>query len=37
MGYDVFKYEYFYVNGIRIIDYVCEMGMGSKEYELIKL
>ncbi len=37
MGHDVFKHEHPHVNGTRIIDYACEMGMGSKEYELIKL
>ena len=37
MGHDVFKHAHPTINATRIIDYACEMGMGSKEYELIKL
>lgn len=37
MDHDVFKHAHPNVNAARVIDYACEMGMGSKEYELIKL
>lgn len=37
MDHDVFKHAHPNVNATRVIDYACEMGMGSKEYELIKL
>lgn len=37
MRHDVFKHAHTRINDTRIIDYACELGMGSKEYELIKL
>lgn len=37
MGHDVFKHAHPNVNATRIIDYCYEMGMGNKEYELIKI
>lgn len=37
MGHDVFKHAHPTVNAVRIIDYAYEMGMGNKEYDLIKL
>ena len=37
MGHDVFKHAHPDVNATRIIEYGYEMGMGNKEYELIKL
>lgn len=37
MGHDVFKETHPNVNGTRIIDYAEELGIGSKDYELIKL
>lgn len=36
-GKDVFKELHPKVNSMRIIDYACEMGMGNREYELIKV
>lgn len=37
MGHDVFKHAHPNINATGVIDYACEMGMGSKEYELIKI
>jgi len=37
MGHDVFKHAHPRINATRIIEYTYNMGMGSKEYELIKL
>ena len=37
MGHDVFKHAHPEVNATRIIDYACEMGLGSKDYELISI
>lgn len=37
MGHDVFKHAHPDINATRIIDYAYEMGMGNKEYELIKI
>lgn len=37
MKHDVFKHEHPGVNGMRIIDYAHEMGMGNIDYELIKI
>lgn len=37
MGHDVFKHAHPNVNALRIIDYAYEMGMGNKEYDLIKV
>lgn len=37
MGHDVFRHAHPEIEATRIIDYACEMGMGSKEYEIVKL
>ena len=37
MKHDVFKHAHPGVNGMRVVDYAHEMGMGNKEYELIKV
>ncbi|MGL5314443.1 MAG: DUF362 domain-containing protein [Peptostreptococcaceae bacterium] len=37
MGHDVFKHAHPTVNATRVLDYAHELGMGNKEYELIKL
>ena len=37
MGHDVFKHAHPEINATRIIDYAYEMGLGSKDYEIIKL
>ena len=37
MKHDVFKHAHPNVNGIRVIEYANEMGMGNMDYELIKL
>ncbi len=37
MGHDVFKHAHPEINATRIIDYACEMGLGSKDYELINV
>lgn len=37
MGHDVFKHAHPRINATRVIDYAYEMGMGNKDYELIKL
>ncbi|WP_373600533.1 DUF362 domain-containing protein [Paraclostridium bifermentans] len=37
MNHDVFKHAHPNVNGIRVVEYAHEMGMGNIEYELIKL
>ncbi|MGL5756186.1 MAG: DUF362 domain-containing protein [Paraclostridium sp.] len=36
MKHDVFKHAHPTVNGIRVIEYAYEMGMGNIKYELIK-
>ena len=37
MGHDVFKHTHPDVNSTRILDYAEELGMGTRNYELIKL